>query len=320
MTRMIMYKPLKLLYLITKAVAVAFLIRVLSKYFFDFTLIESDLIFGINIAVTSGIIYFLSPFIYSFLGKNKIRTILVFMLLCFLVKSLFVIVDGSLNNIAILNIDLAGPIVNYIIIFVESIPLIANCGILSDLVHSIIEFIEWKLNICKLPMLGDSEKTRDIHMSNSSSNPSANIGSSSSGPQINSEDPEIKRERSPTRSESPVIVGERGVNPNLPEVQVDDNGGFYRTVQSPLRYTITKGSEIVTDYRPNGGNQPYACSIANAIEDFQKNRGGGRQIPELDNRAQAFFDNFLTHNFPNKNWERAYKGSKEVLKALKRCS
>ena len=142
MTRMIMYKPLKLLYFIIKAVAVAFLIRVLSKYFFDFTLIESDLIFGINIAVTSGIIYFLSPFIYSFLGKNKIRTILVFMLLCFLVKSLFVIVDGSLNNIAILNIDLAGPIVNYIIIFVESIPLIANCGILSDLVHSIIEFIE----------------------------------------------------------------------------------------------------------------------------------------------------------------------------------
>jgi hypothetical protein len=161
-------------------------------------------------------------------------------------------------------------------------------------------------------------RDRHIHMSgNPGSNPSGNIGSSSSGPQVRSETPEIKRERSrsPVRSESPEIVGERGVNPNIPEVILEEEKGFYRTVLPPYKYTIFKGGESVTGYRPGGVNQPFARYISNAIKDHRA-RTGSLQPPQLDDKSYRFLEEFLAHDFPHKDFNRSLKGASPITKAL----
>lgn len=329
------------IFLVLKAGAMASIIRVISLYLFDYTLINNYVLFIIYISAVSVISIFFIPLLEKFVQakvKNKFfckifRWLLV-VLFASLIRPIFIYLDFylisdvtfSTSESFKLTFSSLEEFIHVSVTYLLPLELLHYFNstnlksLFKEFINKIPIFTEkYPINMYESSDIGTrilENRDRGIHMaSNSGSNPSGSIGSSSSGPQVKSEATEVNRERSPIRSESP--VGERGMN-SIPEVHVYGDKGFYRTVQPPYQYTIIEGGENVTGYRPNGSNQPFARSLANAIQDF-KNTTGSFQSPSLDDRSQAFLDQFLAHTFPDRDWNIAYKSSNEVIKALKKC-
>jgi len=238
-------------------------------------------------------------------------------------------------------------------LFVSTITsIVGTCNFYDFIPDFIFQFLKLKLKLffsyfeIRIPMheglaslcdKDDLKTNGQIHMSSSESwnpinssgsgsrNPINSSGSGSSNPTNSSiSDPRIKQENEIIyiKSESPEtnLPAPNLPAPYLPESFADKGFSRIMTQSGLYDYTVDQALAMGTrGYQVGGQNQPYARYLANALEDF-KRTSGSLQAPELDNNAANFFNQFLADKFPGKNWNRSYKCSNEILRALRRCN